>query len=107
MINSNQSEYSKARIFTLCGGISGFVLSSVCYAFIYLKLKINPVIKKILLFLAIQQAIAYAIVVSCMIAIMLGFKNKITCHLVKSSIGISMSGTQTCIAAISIIRYNN
>ena len=107
MNNSNQSEYPIAKIFILCGGILGFVLSIACYAFAYLKLKINPVIKKILLFAAIQQAIAYAIGVSSTIAIMLGYKNRITCYLIGSPIGTSMSGTRMCITAISIARYNN
>ena len=107
MSNSDQQEYPIARIFILCGGISGFVLSGVCFAFACLKLKINHVIKKILLFATIQQAIAYAIVVSCVIAIILGFQNKITCLLVPNAIRTSMSGTQMCVAAISITRYKS
>ena len=107
MNDSNQSEYLIARIFIQCGGILGFVLSIACYAFAYLKLKINPVIKTILLFAAIQQAIGYAIGVSSTIATMLGFENRIMCYLIGSPIGTSMSGTPMCIAAISIARYNS
>ena len=106
MINSDPPEYPITRIIILCGGISGLVFSGVCFAFAYQKLKINQVIKILLLFASLQQTIAYAVVFSSTMAIILGFKNKITCYLVATSIETSMSGTRMCIAAISIIRYD-
>ena len=93
------------RIAFLCGGILGIVSSIACFAFIFVRLQINHVIKKLLLFAVVQQAIGYGTVLCSVILGIFGFTNIVTCFLGFTSLSWLAFGTQTCISAISIIRY--
>ena len=90
----------------LCIVIIAIVSSLICFSFIYSKLKINHVIKKLLLFGTAQQAVGYGIL-SCSIitSIVLGARNKFKCFLGFTSIVASGLGTQTTVSLISVIRY--
>ena len=70
-----------------------------------LRLKINHMIKKLLCFATVQQAIGFGIFVSSLVSHASGFKNKLTCFLVITSIRATVNGTQASISAIAIIRY--
>ena len=87
-------------------GMVVIISALVSFAFIFRRLKINHIIKKLLLFATVQQAIGFGIYVSINIAFASGFKNKLTCFLAITSVGASVIGTQTSISAISIIRYS-
>ena len=86
-------------------GILGITTALACFGFILVKLKINHVIKKLLFFVTIQQAIGYATFLCSVILFGNGFKNKLICFLILVSIRASSHGTQASITAISIIRY--
>ena len=86
-------------------GILGITTALGSYGFILVKLKINHVIKKLLLFVTIQQAIGYATFLCSLILYGNGLKNKLICFLVFVSVRASSHGTQASITAISIIRY--
>ena len=86
-------------------GILGITTALACFGFILVKLKINHVIKKLLLFVTIQQAIGYATFLCSLILYGNGLKNKLICFLAFVSIRASSHGTQASITAISIIRY--
>ena len=87
-------------------GMVVIISALASFVFIVRKLKINHMIKKLLLFATLQQAIGFGIYVSINIAFASGFKNKLTCFLAITSVGASIIGTQTSISAISIIRYS-
>ena len=93
------------QIAFLCGGILGIVSSIACFAFIFIQLQINHVIRKLLLFAAVQQAIGYGTILCTVILEINGFRNIVTCFLGFTSLSWLAFGTQTCISAISIIRY--
>ena len=86
-------------------GILGITTALGSYGFILVKLKINHVIKKLLFFVTIQQAIGYATFLCSVILYGNGFKNQLICFLALASIRASSHGTQASITAISIIRY--
>ena len=91
--------------FLIATGILGITTALACFGFIFLKLKINHIIKKLLLFATIQQAIGYATFLCSLILYGNGFKNKLLCFLNMASLRASSHGTQASITAISIIRY--
>ena len=98
---------TKADIAILCFGIIGVVSAALCFAYIYSKLKINHVIKKLLLFGTAQQAVGYGILFSSVItSLVLGFRNKLTCFWGFTSIAASGLGAQSIVSMISVIRYN-
>ena len=87
-------------------GASLGILSSVCcFYFIVRKLKINQVIKSLLLFAIVQQFVGYGIFfVSLTVLHIHEIRNKITCFLVYNFMGTMLKGTQTITTMISIIR---
>ena len=86
--------------------ITAIVSSLICFSFIFLKLKINHVIKNLLLFGTAQQAVGYGILSSSIVtSIVRGARNKITCFLGFTSIAASGLGAQTTVSLISVIRY--
>jgi hypothetical protein len=88
-----------------CAGILGIVSSIACFAFIVIRLQINHVIRRLLLFATVQQAIGYGMALCSVILGISGLTNIVTCFLGFTSLLASAFGTQTCISAISIIRY--
>ena len=52
---------TKSNIALIFGAILGIVSSIICFGFIFKKVKINPVIKKLLLVATVQQSLGYAI----------------------------------------------
>ena len=93
------------RYFLIATGILGIISALACFGFIFFKMKINHVLKKLLLFATIQQAIGYSTFLCSVILFGYGFGNKLTCFLGMASIRASSYGTQASITAISIIRY--
>ena len=87
-------------------GILVIMSALACFYFIFVKLKINHIIKKLLIFATVQQAIGFGIFVTSIISHASGFKNKLTCFLAITSIRASLIGNQASISAISIIRYS-
>ena len=85
--------------------ILGIVSSITCFGFIFKKLKINHVIKKLLLVVTVQQSLGYAISLVSILAIVHGIVNKLTCFVGILSITATLFGTQALISMISIIRY--
>ena len=86
-------------------GILVVISALTCFAFIFRRLQINHVMKKMLLFATAQQAIGYGIFVFSVVLIVNGLKNILTCFLTATSILASAIGTQTSVSAISITRY--
>ena len=86
-------------------GILVVISALVCFYFIFVRLKINHIIKKLLIFANVQQAIGFGIFVTSIISHASGFKNKLTCVLAITSVRASLIGNQASISAISIIRY--
>ena len=78
----------------------------VCFYFIFVRLKINHIIKKLLIFANVQQAIGFGIFVTSTISHASGFKTKLTCFLAITLLRASVIGNQASITAISIIRYS-
>ena len=87
-------------------GILVVISALVCFYFIFVRLKINHIIKKLLIFANVQQAIGFGIFVTSIISHASGFKNKLTCFLAITSLRASVIGNQASITAISIIRYS-
>ena len=87
-------------------GIVVIISALASFAFIFRRLKINHIIKKLLLFATVQQAIGFGIFISSNISHASGIKNKLSCFLAITSVRASVIGTQTSISAISIIRYS-
>ena len=94
-----------ADYFLLFGSFVGTISSICCLYYIEKKLKINHVIKKLLLFAGIQDFLGYGIVFSSMMLIVHKIKNKITCFMSISSFGVTMMGKQLVHTMISIIRF--
>ena len=89
----------------ICAGVLGIVSSIACFAFIVIRLQINHVIKKLLIFATVQQAIGYGTAICSVILGISGLTNIVTCFLGFTSLLALGFGTQTCISSISIIRY--
>ena len=89
----------------ICTGMIGMVSSISCFSFILIRLQINHVIKRLLLFAMVQQAIGYGTALCSVILGISGLTNIVTCFLSFTSPLALGFGTQTCISAISIIRY--
>ena len=87
-------------------GIVVIISALASFSFIFVRMKINHIIKKLLFFATAQQAIGYGIFVSSLVSHASGFKNKLTCFLVITSIRATVNGTQASISAIAIIRYS-
>ena len=87
-------------------GLVVIISALASFAFIFRRLKINHIIKKLLLFATVQQAIGFGVFVSSNISHASGFKNQLTCFLAITSVQASIIRTQTSISAISIIRYS-
>ena len=95
---------TKINIGLQCSGILGIVSAIGCFAFIKLKLDINHIIKKLLLFAAVQQAFFSGTFLWSIISLTSGIQNKFICWLAFTSIRASNLGSQTSISMISIIR---
>ena len=86
-------------------GILAIISALTCFYLVFVKLKINHIIKKLLIFANVQQVIGFGIFVTSIISHASGFKNKLTCVLAITSVRASLIGNQASISAISIIRY--
>ena len=86
------------------GAVLGIISSTGSFYFIVTRLKINDVIKKLLLFASIQQFLGYGIFFGSILSHVYRIKNKLTCCLAFTSIGSTTKGTQAVISMISIIR---
>ena len=95
---------TKSNIALIFGAILGIVSSIICFGFIFKKVKINPVIKKLLLVATVQQSLGYAISLVSILAFTHGIVNKVTCFLAFMSIVATVLGSQALISMISIIR---
>ena len=100
----DRSGPTKSDIALIFGAIIGIVCAGTCFAFIFKKLKINYVIKKLLLVATVQQLIGYGIFFGSILAIGFGIKNKVTCFFAFTSIIASTIGTQASISMLSVIR---
>merc|ERR1712203_595334 len=96
---------TKSNISMIFGAVLGIVSSITCFGFIFKKLKINHVIKKLLLVVTVQQLLGYAISLVPILAIAHGIVNKLTCFVSILSIVATLLGTQALLSMISIIRY--
>ena len=96
---------TKSNIALIFGAILGIVSSIICFGFIFKKLKINHVIKKLLLFATVQQSLGYGIFFGSILAIGFGIQNKVTCFFAFTSIIGSTIGTQASISMLSVIRW--
>ena len=106
---SNGSKFSAKMVVTflliaIALGILVIISALACFYFIFVRLKINHIIKKLLIFANVQQAIGFGIFVTSIISHASGFKNKLTCFLAITSVRASILGNQATIAAISMIR---
>ena len=95
---------TKINIALTFGAIIGIVSTVTCFCFIIKKLKINHVIKKLLLFATVQQSLGYGIFFGSVLAMGFGIKNKVTCYFAFTSIIASTIGSQASISMISVIR---
>ena len=95
---------TKSNIALTFGAIIGIVSAGTCFCFIFKKLKINYVIKKLLLVTTVQQLLGYGIFFASILAIGFGIQNKVTCFFAVTSIITSMCGLQASISMISVIR---
>ena len=57
----DHSGHTKSDIALIFGAIIGIVCAVTCFGFIFKKLKINYVIKKLLLVATVQQSLGYGI----------------------------------------------
>ena len=89
------------------GATLGILSSVCCFYFILKKLKINHVIRLLLIYVSIQQFLGYITFLCSMILHVNKIRNKLTCFFAYFSIGATTIGTQTIISMISIIRYVN
>ena len=95
---------TKSNIALVFGAIIGIVSAIACFRFIFKKLKINYVIKKLLLVATVQQLLGYGIFFCSILAIGFGIQNKVTCFLAFTSFISSTMGSQASISMISVIR---
>ena len=93
-----------SNIALIFGAILGIVSSITCFGFIFKKLKINHVIRKLLLFATLQQSLGYGIFFGSILAIGFGIQNKVTCFFGVTSILTSTCGSRASISMISVIR---
>ena len=100
----DRSSRTKSDIALIFGAIIGIVCAITCFGFIFKKLKINYVIKKLLLVATVQQLLGYGIFFGSVVAIGFGIRNKVTCFFAFTSIIASTLGTQASISMISVIR---
>ena len=105
-LNKIMEEGSSSYVayYLLFGAALGITSSTGSFYFIIKKLKINDVIKKLLLFASIQQFLGYGIFFGSILSHVYRTKNKLTCFLACTSIGSTTKGTQAVISMISIIR---
>ena len=108
---SNGSKFSAKMVVTFLLiaiplGILVIISALACFYFIVVRLKINHIIKKLLIFANVQKAIGFGIFVTSIISHASGFKNKLSCFLAITSVRASVLGNHASIAAISIIRYS-
>ena len=106
-LNKIMEEGSSSYVayYLLFGAALGITSSTGSFYFIIKKLKINDVIKKLLLFASIQQFLGYGIFFGSILSHVYRTKNKLTCFLACTSIGSTTKGTQAVISMISIIRF--
>ena len=90
--------------YNVCFGAVGVITSASCLFFIIRKLKINGLIKNLLLFANVQQLIGYNLFLVSRVLQYIYNKNKWTCYLAFVSIGSTMKTTQLIISMISVIR---
>ena len=76
---------TKSDIALIFGAIIGIVCAVTCFGFIFKKLKINYVIKKLLLVATVQQSLGYGIFFGSILAIGFGIQNKVTCFFAVTS----------------------
>ena len=100
----DRSSPTKSDIALIFGAILGIVSAITCFGFIFKKLKINYVIKKLLLVATVQQSLGYGIFFGSILAIGFGIKNKVTCCFAITSFIASTIGSQASISMISVIR---
>ena len=95
---------TKSNIALIFSAIIGIASAITCLGFILKKLKINHVIKKLLLVATVQQSLGYGIFLGSILAIVFGIQNKVTCFFAFTSIVASAIGSQASISMISVIR---
>ena len=95
---------TKSDIALIFGAIIGIVSAITCFGFTFKKLKINHVIKKLLLVATVQQSLGYGTFFGSVLAIGFGIQNKVTCFFAFTSIIASTLGSQASISMISVIR---
>ena len=90
---------------SFCGAVG--VLSSLgCLIFIIKRLEINQIIKKLLLFANVHQLLGYILFLMVVVLqYVFDSKNRFTCFLIFTSMGLIMKTTQGIISMISVIRY--
>ena len=89
----------------LCIAIIGIASAALSFAYVFLKLQINHVIKKLLLFGTAQQAVGYGIITtSILVSLVQGFISKLTCIFGFTSFAASILGSQSVVTMISVIR---
>ena len=91
--------------FLLVGSFIGIISSIYCLYFIVKKLKINHIIKKLLMVACVEQFLGYVIVFCSVVLFIFEIKNKVTCFTAISSFGVTFMGKQLVITMISIIRF--
>ena len=89
----------------LCIAITGIASAAISFTYVFLKLKINHVIKKLLLFGTAQQAVGYGVIASSIVVSFIqGFISKLTCIFGFISFAASILGSQSVVTMISVIR---
>ena len=92
-----EEEEVPVPIFSIVGASLGIASSTACFCFIAKKLKINHVIRKLLLFGSVQQIFGYGMLLGSTIAHYNEIKNKLTCFIAFASFGLTMKTTQALI----------
>ena len=105
MVEETSNELQSYQRYMSFGAVIGIMTSICCFYFITKKLRINRVIRVLLLFASVQQFFGYVIFLISIIFHMRKMRNRLTCFFTYSSFGTTMSGTQNVITLISIIRY--
>ena len=105
MVEETSNKLKSYQRYMSFGAVIGITTSICCFYFITKKLRINRVIRVLLLFASVQQFFGYVIFLISIIFHMRKMRNRLTCFFTYSSFGTTMSGTQNVITLISIIRY--
>ena len=105
MVEETSNELKSYQRYMSFGAAIGITTSICCFYFITKKLRINRVIRILLLFASVQQFLGYVIFLGSIILHMKNLRSKLTCFFTYFSFGATMSGTQNVITLISIIRY--